>query len=116
MLKWPQRMAISIGIARGVQFLHTGVAPGVFGNNLNIENILLDDSLNAKVSGYRIPLPSKVSTEDTLCSTDIPQNKDMSSIHCIQFIHFLKLLMVATCQCRCRVLCPNQCFIESFSK
>ncbi|KAI5419938.1 probable LRR receptor-like serine/threonine-protein kinase At1g14390 [Lathyrus oleraceus] len=59
MLKWPQRMAISIGIARGVQFLHTGVAPGVFGNNLKIENILLDDSLNAKVSGYRIPLPSK---------------------------------------------------------
>jgi len=60
MLKWPQRMAISIGIARGVQFLHTGVAPGIFGNNFKIENILLDDSLNAKVSGYRIPLPSKV--------------------------------------------------------
>lgn len=59
MLKWPQRMAISIGIARGVQFLHTGVAPGIFGNNFKIENILLDDSLNAKVSGYRIPLPSK---------------------------------------------------------
>jgi hypothetical protein len=53
-------MAISIGIARGVQFLHTGVAPGIFGNNLKIDNILLDDSLNAKVSGYRIPLPSKV--------------------------------------------------------
>lgn len=63
MLKWPQRMAISIGIARGVQFLHTGVAPGIFGNNFKIENILLDDSLNAKVSGYRIPLPSKVRTE-----------------------------------------------------
>lgn len=58
MLKWPQRMAISIGIARGVHFLHTGVAPGIFGNNLNIEKIILDDSLNAKVSGYSIPLPS----------------------------------------------------------
>ncbi|RDX90542.1 putative LRR receptor-like serine/threonine-protein kinase, partial [Mucuna pruriens] len=59
MLKWPQRMAISIGIARGVQFLHTGVAPGIYGNNLKIENILLDDSLNAKVSRYNISLPSK---------------------------------------------------------
>ncbi|KAG2409487.1 LRR receptor-like serine/threonine-protein [Vigna angularis] len=59
MLKWPQRMAMSIGIARGVQFLHTGVAPGIYGNNLKIENILLDDSLNAKVSRYSIPLPSK---------------------------------------------------------
>lgn len=58
MLKWPQRMAISIGIARGVHFLHTGVAPGIFGNNLNIEKIILDDCLNAKVSGYSIPLPS----------------------------------------------------------
>ncbi|KAF7809162.1 putative LRR receptor-like serine/threonine-protein kinase [Senna tora] len=51
-------MAISIGITRGIQFLHTGVAPGIFGNNIKIENILLDDSLNAKVSGYKIPLPS----------------------------------------------------------
>lgn len=59
MLKWPQRMAMSIGIARGVQFLHTGVAPGIYGNNLKIENVLLDDSLNAKVSRYNIPLISK---------------------------------------------------------
>ena len=60
MLKWPQRMAISIGIARGIQFLHTRVHPGIFGNNIKIENILLDDCLNAKVSGYSIPWPSKV--------------------------------------------------------
>ncbi|KAH1058330.1 hypothetical protein GYH30_002756 [Glycine max] len=59
MLKWPQRMAISIGIARGIQFLHTRVHPGIFGNNIKIENILLDDCLNAKVSGYSIPWPSK---------------------------------------------------------
>lgn len=60
MLKWPQRMAITIGFARGIQFLHTGIAPGIFGNNLKIENILLDDSLSAKISSYNIPLPSKV--------------------------------------------------------
>lgn len=63
LLKWPQRMAITIGVARGVQFLHTGIAPGVFGNNMKIDNILLDDSLSAKISSYKIPLPSKVSSE-----------------------------------------------------
>ncbi|KAK0574194.1 hypothetical protein LWI29_019572 [Acer saccharum] len=66
MLKWPERMAIIIGAARGIQFLHTGVAPGVFGNNLKIENILLDESLTAKISGYNIPLPTKIGSESPL--------------------------------------------------
>ncbi|KAI9169484.1 hypothetical protein LWI28_013058 [Acer negundo] len=65
-LKWPERMAIIIGAARGIQFLHTGVAPGVFGNNLRIENILLDESLTAKISGYNIPLPTKIGSESPL--------------------------------------------------
>lgn len=63
MLKWPQRMAISIGVARGVQFLHTGMAPGIFGNDLKIDNVLLDESLTAKISNYNIPLPFKVRFE-----------------------------------------------------
>ncbi|VYS51859.1 unnamed protein product [Arabidopsis thaliana] len=62
-LKWPQRMAIAIGVARGIQFLHMGVAPGIFGNNLKIENIMLDETLTVKISGYTIPLPSKVGEE-----------------------------------------------------
>ncbi|CAH2045711.1 unnamed protein product [Thlaspi arvense] len=62
-LKWPQRMAIAIGVARGIQFLHMGVAPGIFGNNLEIENIMLDETLTVKISGYTIPLPSKVGAE-----------------------------------------------------
>ncbi|XP_021746229.1 probable LRR receptor-like serine/threonine-protein kinase At1g14390 [Chenopodium quinoa] len=61
-LKWPQRMTISVGIAKGVHFLHTGMVPGVFGNELSIKNILLDESLTPKVSNYRIPLPFKVET------------------------------------------------------
>ncbi|XP_028804592.1 probable LRR receptor-like serine/threonine-protein kinase At1g14390 [Neltuma alba] len=65
-LKWPQRMAISIGIARGTQFLHTGVVPGIFGNDLHIEKVLLDDNLNPKVSGYNIPLPYENGFERTL--------------------------------------------------
>ncbi|KAF8021508.1 hypothetical protein BT93_G1831 [Corymbia citriodora subsp. variegata] len=63
MLKWPQRMAISIGMARGVQFLHSGMAPGIFGNNLKIDNVLLDESLTVKISNYQIPLPFKMGSE-----------------------------------------------------
>lgn len=59
-LKWPQRITISMGIAKGVQFLHTAMSPGVFGNELKIGNILLDESLTPKVSNYKIPLPFKV--------------------------------------------------------
>ncbi|CAN1321317.1 Probable LRR receptor-like serine/threonine-protein kinase At1g14390 [Linum perenne] len=59
MLKWPQRMAITMGVARGIHFLHTGVAPGIFRNDLKIENVLLDESLTVKLSNYTLPLPSK---------------------------------------------------------
>jgi len=72
-LKWPQRMAISIGIARGIQFLHTRVRPGIFDNNIKIENILLDDTLNAKVSGYSIPWPSKVRIKQNITNLTSPQ-------------------------------------------
>ncbi|XP_010458936.1 PREDICTED: probable LRR receptor-like serine/threonine-protein kinase At1g14390 [Camelina sativa] len=76
--KWPQRMSIAIGVARGIQFLHTGVAPGIFGNNLDIENILLDETLTVKLSGYTIPLPSKVGAES-------PSNEDGEKEDVYQF-------------------------------
>lgn len=59
MLKWPQRMAITMGVARGIQYLHTG---GVLGNDLKSDNILLDDTLTARISSYNINLPSKVNS------------------------------------------------------
>ncbi|KAL8137687.1 hypothetical protein V2J09_003688 [Rumex salicifolius] len=59
-LKWPQRMTISMGIARGIHFLHTGITPRLYGNDLSIERILLDESLTPKVGSYKISLPSKL--------------------------------------------------------
>ncbi|XP_065863086.1 probable LRR receptor-like serine/threonine-protein kinase At1g14390 [Euphorbia lathyris] len=70
MMKWPQRMAITIGVARGIQFLHTGVALGIFGNDIKIENVMLDDCLTAKLSNYNIPLPSKGGSESPLNGKD----------------------------------------------
>ncbi|XP_077243194.1 putative LRR receptor-like serine/threonine-protein kinase At1g14390 [Tasmannia lanceolata] len=56
MLKWPQRLAAATGIARGIQFLHTRIMPGLR-NNFNIKNILLDENLIAKISDYKLPRP-----------------------------------------------------------
>ncbi|KAJ8505686.1 hypothetical protein OPV22_006572 [Ensete ventricosum] len=55
MMTWPQRVSAVIGVARGIQFLHTITVPGIIGNDLNIENILLDQTLTAKISNYNLP-------------------------------------------------------------
>lgn len=55
-LKWPQRIGAAIGVARGIQFLHTGIVPGVFPNNLKITDVLLDHDLLAKLCSYNLPL------------------------------------------------------------
>uniref|UniRef100_A0ACD5UHB5 Uncharacterized protein n=1 Tax=Avena sativa TaxID=4498 RepID=A0ACD5UHB5_AVESA len=69
MLKWPQRVSAAIGIARGIQFLHSVTAPDIVQNDLNIENILLDKTLTSKISDYNLPLIStskngKISSEN----------------------------------------------------
>ncbi|XP_057976326.1 probable inactive leucine-rich repeat receptor-like protein kinase At3g03770 isoform X2 [Malania oleifera] len=55
-LTWPQRIAAAIGVAKGIQFLHTGIMPGVFSNNLKITDVLLDRNLVAKINSYNLPL------------------------------------------------------------
>lgn len=55
-------MAVTIGVARGIQFLHSGVTPGLFGNNLKTENIFLDENLKAKISNYKLPMSHMVSS------------------------------------------------------
>lgn len=48
---------MAMGIAKGIQYLHTG---GVTGNSLKLENVLLDETLTARITNYNISLPSKV--------------------------------------------------------
>ncbi|KAK9170170.1 hypothetical protein Syun_002310 [Stephania yunnanensis] len=55
-LSWAQRIAAAIGVAKGIQYLHTGIVPGLFSNNLKITDILLDQNLVAKISSYNLPL------------------------------------------------------------
>ncbi|KAF5199215.1 Receptor-like protein kinase [Thalictrum thalictroides] len=80
-LKWPERMAVTIGVARGLQFLHSGVTPGLFGNNLKTENILLDENLKAKISNYNIPLSSMVESESLYNGDEATANRHNSNMH-----------------------------------
>ena len=54
-LTWAQRIAAAIGVAKGIQFLHTGIVPGIFSNNLKITDVLLDQNFVAKISSYNLP-------------------------------------------------------------
>ena len=51
-LKWSDRLAVLIGVAKAVHFLHTGVIPPSTCNRLKTQNILLDEHLIAKLSDY----------------------------------------------------------------
>ncbi|KAL3526165.1 hypothetical protein ACH5RR_014537 [Cinchona calisaya] len=51
-LKWPDRLAVLIGVAKAVHFLHTGVIPPSTCNRLKTKNILLDEHRIAKLSDY----------------------------------------------------------------
>ncbi|XP_060193325.1 probable inactive leucine-rich repeat receptor-like protein kinase At3g03770 [Lycium barbarum] len=51
-LNWSDRLAILIGVAKAVHFLHTGVIPPSFGNSLKTDSILLDEHQIGKLSDY----------------------------------------------------------------
>ncbi|CAL0323416.1 unnamed protein product [Lupinus luteus] len=60
LLTWNQRIGAAIGVAKGIQFLHTGTVPGVYSINLKMEDVLLDQNLVAKISSYNLPLLSNM--------------------------------------------------------
>jgi hypothetical protein len=55
-LSWTQRINAAIGVAKGIQFLHGGIIPGLFANNLKITNVILDQNLGAKIFSYNLPI------------------------------------------------------------
>ncbi|KAF7001026.1 hypothetical protein CFC21_016778 [Triticum aestivum] len=58
-LSWGQRISTAIGVAKGIQFLHGGIIPGLFANNLKITNILMDQNQVPKIGSYNIPILSE---------------------------------------------------------
>jgi serine/threonine protein kinase len=55
-LTWSQRISAAIGVAKGIQFLHGGIIPGLVGNDLRITNVLVDQNHVAKIGSYNIPI------------------------------------------------------------
>ncbi|KAL2320271.1 hypothetical protein Fmac_029240 [Flemingia macrophylla] len=58
-LRWSERLAILIGVAKAVHFLHTGVIPGCFRNQLNAHNVLLDEHHIPRISDYGLSMMSE---------------------------------------------------------
>ncbi|CAA2933672.1 probable inactive leucine-rich repeat receptor-like protein kinase At3g03770 isoform X2 [Olea europaea var. sylvestris] len=62
-LKWSDRLAILIGVAKAVHFLHTGIIPGFFNNRLKANNILLNQHQMGKLSDYGLSIVVQESDE-----------------------------------------------------
>ncbi|KAF5446381.1 hypothetical protein F2P56_032015 [Juglans regia] len=52
---WTQRIAAAIGVVKGIQFLHAGIFPGLYSNNLRITDVVLDQNLHVKIRSNNLP-------------------------------------------------------------
>ncbi|KAL9664235.1 hypothetical protein QQ045_019634 [Rhodiola kirilowii] len=84
-LTWTQRIAVAIGVAKGIQFLQTGIVPGLLVNDLKITDILLDQNLVAKIAGYHLSLlaenTGKTSNNAASCSGTKEINSDERAMY-----------------------------------
>ncbi|EFJ36053.1 hypothetical protein SELMODRAFT_27523, partial [Selaginella moellendorffii] len=51
-ISWGNRLRIALQISRAVEYLHTYAEPHIVHLNISAENVLLDGSWNAKLSGF----------------------------------------------------------------
>lgn len=84
-LTWSQRISAAIGVAKGIQFLHGGIIPGLVGNDLRITNILLDQNHVAKIGNYNIPILAEAMKSEkggagNKFQTDSPMYSDKTDI------------------------------------
>ncbi|KAI8531949.1 hypothetical protein RHMOL_Rhmol11G0175300 [Rhododendron molle] len=69
-LDWMRRLRIALGAGRGLQYLHELANPPIIHRDIKSNNILLDESLNAKVSDFGLSKSVPIS-EKTHISTQV---------------------------------------------
>ncbi|KAH1156362.1 hypothetical protein GLYMA_18G271000v4 [Glycine max] len=73
-LSWKHRLQTCIGVARGLDYLHTGVKQVIIHRDVKSANILLDEKWEAKVSDFglaRIGGPMGISMMTTRVNTEV---------------------------------------------
>ncbi|GKA71281.1 serine/threonine/dual specificity protein kinase, catalytic domain-containing protein [Tanacetum coccineum] len=72
-LSWMQRLRISIGAARGLDYLHTGAGTkhGVIHRDVKSSNILLDEDWEAKISDFGLAKICPINQTSTYINTGI---------------------------------------------
>ncbi|KAG6549668.1 hypothetical protein Mapa_008647 [Marchantia paleacea] len=69
-LDWQTRLNIVLGAARGISFLHTGGSRCIIHRDVKSSNILLDDSMRAKIADFGLSKYSPMDG-DSLVSTEV---------------------------------------------
>nr|XP_043617276.1 probable inactive leucine-rich repeat receptor-like protein kinase At3g03770 [Erigeron canadensis] len=73
-LRWPDRLAVLIGVAKAIHYLHTGVIPASSSNRLKTNNILLDDYQIAKLSDYGMSVITGELEQLEAKGSDVPKS------------------------------------------
>ncbi|KAB1204455.1 hypothetical protein CJ030_MR8G028149 [Morella rubra] len=69
-LDWMRRLKVAIGAARGLVYLHEDANPPIIHRDIKSNNILLDESLNAKVADFGLS-KIKVDSKRSYVSTQV---------------------------------------------
>ncbi|CAD6209361.1 unnamed protein product [Miscanthus lutarioriparius] len=71
-LRWRERRAIAIGVAKGLFHLHHGCNKPVIHRNIKPSNILLDGDLNAKIAGFDLAQINLAGLSQPLRNSELP--------------------------------------------
>jgi serine/threonine protein kinase len=71
-LRWRERRAIAVGVAKGLFHLHHGCNKPIIHRNIKPSNILLDGDLNAKIAGFDLAQINLAGLSQPLRNSELP--------------------------------------------